>query len=167
MYERHPKMFSSSAATLRVLASDIPSNACVFAEHAGFTWAGTTDLELCAPSSTDGELCAESGTLTMGAMGSWTNATKVTVGGGAAAKLVLTHKKSLGRNSVVDIRTNGKLEIPAGVSEHVGELRFNGVKVPDGVYGSTSSRAMEKDDARFSGAGMLRVGDVGTCLVIR
>lgn len=167
-YERHPKMFSSSAATLRVLASDIPSNACVFAEHAGFTWAGTTDLELCAPSSTDGELCAESGTLTMGAMGSWTNATKVTVGGGAAAaKLVLTHKKSLGRNSVVDIRTNGKLELPADVIEHVGELRFNGVKVPDGVYGSTSSRAMEKDSDRFSGEGMLKVGVVGMYLIVR
>ena len=163
-----PHVFSSSPATLRALASDIPSNACVFAEHAGFIWAGTTDLELCVPSSTDGELCAESGTLTIGANGSWTNATKVTVGGGASvAKLVLTHKKSLGRDSVVDIRTNGKLEIPAGVAEHVGELRFNGVKVPDGVYGSTSSRAMEKDDNRFSGAGVLKVGDVGMHLIVR
>lgn len=167
-FEKHPRMFSSSTATLRALASDLPSNSCVFAEHAGFTWAGTTDLELCAPSSTDGELCAESGTLTMGAMGSWTNATKVTVGGGAAAaKLVLTHKKSLGRNSVVDIRTNGKLELPADVIEHVGELRFNGVKVPDGVYGSTSSRAMEKDSDRFSGEGMLKVGVVGMYLIVR
>lgn len=167
-FAHHPRVFSSSKATLRALASDIPSNACVFAEHAGFTWAGTTDLELCVPSSTDGELCAESGTLTIGANGSWTNATKVTVGGGSAvAKLVLTHKKSLGRETVVDIRTNGKLEIPAGVAEHVGELRFNGVKVPDGVYGSTSSSAMTKDDERFSGAGVLKVGRVGLFLVVQ
>jgi hypothetical protein len=49
------------------------------------------------------------------------------------------------------------MKLAAGVNETVGYLYYGATSKRVGTYGSTSSSALYKDDARFSGGGMLTV----------
>lgn len=96
--------------------------------------------------------------------GSWENASRVTIGN--KGTIELTHGKTFGKQTVVELQQGGKLQLDAGVVEKVAELWLGGTKVPAGIYGSTASGAQTKDDTYFSGAGLLRVGKVGLVLVV-
>jgi len=49
------------------------------------------------------------------------------------------------------------MKLAAGVNETVGYLYYGATSKRVGTYGSTSSGALYKDDAHFSGGGMLTV----------
>jgi len=96
--------------------------------------------------------------------GKWPNASAAVVSGG---KLVLEHKAALGTNTVMRLSGSGKVEIPAGVRVKVPSLVINGVAQEIGTYGSTASGATFPDDTHFVGAGLLRVGKIGACILLR
>ena len=94
------------------------------------------------------------GTLTLGAI---SYAGDTTIEGGT---LVLT-QSGLSRFSTVTIGTtagaNAVLNLSHGLTERVFGLYIDGVKMPDGSYGSSASAATHKDDTAFRGTGMLVV----------
>lgn len=135
------------------------TNAVVFTGGAGLS----LDAELAnfphvltATSSSSGTVQVTSGRLTLAAPnGSWTNATAAVVGGGT---LVLEHAQAIGRETDVLFEgTDGRLELAAGVAQKCRDLYFDGVRQRPGTYGSSQSRAQHKDDARFTGTGVLNV----------
>ena len=97
--------------------------------------------------------------------GSWTNASLVAVGAGGTIKL--THGKTFGKQTVVEMTDTGKMQLDAGVLERVAELWIDGAKMPSGDYGSTASGAATRDDTHFEGAGRLQVGTGGFILIFR
>ena len=68
---------------------------------------------------------------------------------------------SLGGSAIADtnklIVSGGKVDLPTGVTETVGTLFFGAVQQVRGTWGSSQSAALHKDDARFSGTGVLVV----------
>jgi len=96
--------------------------------------------------------------------GKWPNASAAVVSGG---KLVLEHKAAIGTNTVMRLSGSGKVELPAGVRVKVPSLEINGVAQQTGIYGSTASGATFQDDTHFVGAGTLRVGRIGACILLR
>lgn len=97
---------------------------------------------------------AGAGALTLGVI-RFTGDTNVESG-----TLVLT-QAGLSRSSTVTIGTsagaNALLNLSHGLSERVFGLIIDGVKMPDGSYGSSASAATHKDDAAFLGTGMMIV----------
>lgn len=135
------------------------TNAVVFTGGAGLSLdAELADFPhvLTATSSSSGMVQVTSGRLTLAAPnGSWTNATAAVVGGGT---LVLEHAQAIGRETDVLFEgTDGRLELAAGVAQKCRDLYFDGVRQRPGTYGSSQSGAQHKDDARFTGTGVLNV----------
>ncbi len=60
-------------------------------------------------------------------------------------------------NARLSISAPGKLQLPAGLVETVGELVLDGGRKRQGTWGSSLSPADNKDDAHFAGAGMVLV----------
>ena len=96
--------------------------------------------------------------------GAWTNATKAVVSGGT---LILEHGKAFGKNVAFELNSKGKLQLEEGVRQWCASLTTNGVAAAVGTYGSSQSDAMYKDDACFTGPGVLKVGDFGMVILIR
>lgn len=96
--------------------------------------------------------------------GAWTNATKAVVKGGI---LKLEHGKAFGKDTAFELNSAGKLQLDEGVRQSCASLTLNGTEAPVGTYGSTSSDAQYKDDAYFTGAGVLKVGKIGVYILIR
>jgi uncharacterized repeat protein (TIGR02543 family) len=101
-----------------------------------------------------GIIKAGTGTLTLGTISDPGN---VTIEGGT---LVLT-KAGLSRASTVSVGTtvgaNAVLDLSHGLTERVFGLIIDGVALPDGSYGSSTSDATHKDGTAFLGTGMLIV----------
>ncbi len=93
------------------------------------------------------------GTMALLAANTYTGATNVLAG-----TLAVTG------NSIADasklVLDGGKLDIAAAANESVDNLYFGSVKQSAGTYGSTASAATHQDDSRFSGTGILTVGNV-------
>ena len=152
-----------------ITESQIPShgtNKTVFAGCAGFSKEGTkVPYFLNATSSTTGTLQVVAGDLTMLPAASWPNATNVVVKGGT---LHLTHGNAFGRQADVTV-TDGKIDLPAGVVQKCHYFTIGGRLHRGGTWGSSSSSAANRDDAHFSGSGILLVyGEgIGTVITFR
>ena len=96
--------------------------------------------------------------------GSWPNATKAVVKGGI---LKLEHGKAFGKETAFELNFAGKLQLEEGVRQSCASLTLNGTVAPVGTYGSTASSAQYKDDAYFTGTGVLKVGKIGEYILIR
>jgi len=123
--------------------------------------AATYPFVVMARSTSTGTVQVTSGKLVMHAPnGQWPNASEAVVKGGVMA---LEHGAAFGTNTVVRFvqtgGTYGKLDLAAGVKQRVAALEFDGVAQRTGTWGSSSSAARHKDDARFTGTGVLRVGN--------
>jgi uncharacterized repeat protein (TIGR02543 family) len=101
-----------------------------------------------------GIIKAGAGTLTLGAI---SDPGDVTIEGGT---LTLT-EAGLSRASTVSVGTavgaNAVLNLSHGLTERVLGLTIDGVPMPDGSYGSSTSDAINKDDTAFLGTGILVV----------
>ena len=148
----------------------IATNRVMFTGAAGLSMEKSTNFYLFADCTTTGTLQVAAGRVTMIAGKSfWTNATEAVVKGGT---LVLEHAAAFGTNTVVRFEQTGgaygQMEIASGVKQKVGGLVVDGVKMPDGYYGSSASVARYRRDDLFAGTGLLKVGDpVGLIVVIR
>jgi len=139
------------------------SRDCSIASHA---------LVLRNTSSSTGSVQVTSGLLKLAApdssgnwAGKWPNASAAIVTGG---RLVLEHKAVFGTNTVMRISGSGKVEIPAGVRVKMPSLELDGVmQTIPGTYGSSESGAMFQNDTHFVGKGVLRVGRIGSCVILR
>lgn len=177
------KVTSDSPAFFRIVGNqDIldktPSvnitNFVQFVGAAGLSMERTSDarpLVLRNTSSSTGTVQVTSGILKFAApnaqgqwAGKWPNASAAVVTGG---RLVLEHKAVFGTNTVMRLSGSGQVEIPAGVRVKVPALEIDGVAQPIGTYGSSESDATNKDDTRFAGAGQLRVGQIGSMILLR
>lgn len=139
---------------------------------AGFSMertANTYPFVLKTTSSTTGTLQTVSGVLVMGPTGSWPNSTNVVVKGGTFTILPRTaaQGKPFGKQVNFHLNSAGKLDLPAGFVQKCATLTLNGEPVPEGTYGSTASRAVNKNDDYFTGEGILRVGQVGSLVILR
>lgn len=96
--------------------------------------------------------------------GAWPNASKVVVKGGI---LKLEHGKAFGKETAFELNSAGKLQLEDGVRQSCASLTLNGAEAPVGTYGSTESDAQYKNDAYFTGKGVLKVGKLGMYILIR
>ena len=96
--------------------------------------------------------------------GAWPNASKAVVKGGV---LKLEHGKAFGKETAFELNSAGKLQLEAGVRQHCASLTLNGAEAPVGTYGSTASDAQYKNDDYFTGTGVLKVGKIRMCILIR
>lgn len=104
--------------------------------------------------SGDGLTKTGTGTLTLGSI---SHTGDFTVEGGA---LVLTKRGLFPMSTLTIGATNGaeaRLDLRHGFTERVFRLFIDGVQMPDGTYGSSSSAATHKDDTVFGGSGILLV----------
>jgi len=96
--------------------------------------------------------------------GAWPNASKVIVRGGV---LKLEHGKAFGKKVAIELDKAGKLHLDENVRQGCATLTLDGVVQDIGTYGSSESAAQYKDDEHFTGPGVLRVGRLGTMVVLR
>jgi autotransporter-associated beta strand protein len=142
--------------------------------HASITGAvtlvksGSGTLTLARACTTSGDFVVSNGTLAVSATGSLgENSTNIWVAGGT---LSLANSAAVSDSAALRIADGGaKVNLLAGVNETVGWLYLGDKMQRAGTYGSTSSTATYKDDAYFSGTGILRVlhDKAGTLIKVR
>ncbi len=100
----------------------------------------------------------------------WPNCSEVTVRGGT---LEIEHSNTFGKQTVVKFEETdgayGKIKLAAGVSQRVGSLWVDGVKMPVGTYGAAGSGAqfVRADLFDAGGTGVLCVPGSATVMVFR
>lgn len=173
-----------------VLTTADPSDSVhyvVFKRGASYRQTGSGSTVFYKASSSTGTVEVVAGTLTFGCAtngtyhcsvgqrdyditsegGSWTNAVRLTVGGGASvAKVRILHAKTFGRQTAVEIVQNGELYLADGVVENVHSLSIDGHPVSGGTWGSPTSSAFNKS-TKFTGSGVLKVRGGGMMLIFR
>jgi len=124
----------------------------------GLTKIGTGTLTLSNSLSTlTGNITVTNGTLAVAKDNSLGNSTNITVTG-AAARLELRASSGISDAATLVLANDGaKVNLEPGVNEAVGWLYFGDKMQRAGTYGSTLSGASSKDDAHFSGTGILTV----------
>ena len=124
----------------------------------GLTKIGTGTLTLSNSLSTlTGNITVTNGTLAVAKDNSLGNSTNITVTG-AAARLELRASSGISDAATLVLANDGaKVNLEPGVNEAVGWLYFGDKIQRAGTYGSTLSGASSKDDAHFSGTGILTV----------
>lgn len=149
------------------------TNKVAFTGQAGISldadarYADTFPHVLTAASCSSGTVQVTRGRLTLAAPdGAWTNAAASVVKGGT---LVFEHGGAIGRQTDVFIEGGGVLELADGVVQTCRDLFFDGVRQPIGTWGSSTSGARRKNDARFAGTGVLNVlsDGKGLALILR
>lgn len=140
------------------------TNYATFKGAAMLSYEGNREFCLMRNQESSGELRVGSGTLRFPAEGgSWLGATNVVVAGGT---LSLLRNRVFGDHAAIDL--SGRLELGEGVVQRCATLVTNGVPVTlPGTYGSSLSKAEFKDDERFAGKGILKVGTLGMCIFVR
>ena len=153
-------------------ANTVSSFDAAFLGHASLDLAGAgATMTLSNVSTTDGELkvSGAGAVLTLAEGASWTNAVSVTALDGT---LALTGANQLGKDVDVYL-ADGRIDIPAGVSQRVNSLSFqeNGawVRQASGTWGAldNASVSASRRTARITGAGVLSVKASGTVIVFR
>jgi len=141
------------------------TNSTPFVGCAGLSKEGTkVPYFLNGTSSTTGTLQVVDGELTMLAKAFWPNSTNVVVKGGV---LNLTHRDTFGKQVVVSISGAGRINLAEGVRQRCAKYVKDGIVQHDGTYGATGSGADYVDDAAFAGKGVLKVGRIGTQIILR
>jgi len=98
---------------------------------------------------------AGSGTWTLSGSNTYSGATKVQAG-----TLAFSRADALG-GGALDITAGSKVQLNYIGTRQVAALTFDGGSaLPNGTYGSSSSPASNKDDARFAGLGTVTVGAI-------
>jgi autotransporter-associated beta strand protein len=105
-------------------------------------------------SQTTGDLLVASGTVAVAEIGGFAQCRNVRIAGGT---FELRNGTALPDSATVWIADGAKLKLGTGVSETVCYLYYGAQPKRAGTYGSTASAARYKDDARFSGNGVLTV----------
>lgn len=144
------------------------TNDIYFAGCAGLSMERTNyPLAVSGTSSTTGTLQVVKNTLTLRSGFSWPNSTNVVVKGGTLVIEARTaaQGKPFGKQVNFHLNSAGKLDL--SIRQKCASLTTNGVAAAEGTYGSSESDAMFKDDAYFTGKGVLRVGDVGSQIILR
>ena len=154
-----------------VLANHVP-----FSGQAGYSKEGSFTNYLMSASTSSGTLAVTKGRLVMcraavndsdfaegttvlRAEGSWKNASALTISG--TGVFVAEHNKALGRNTEVRfVGTNGRFEVPAGVTARCAALYIDGLKQREGVWTAETSPLI-------SGKGSLFVGKPGLFIVVQ
>lgn len=181
------EIFSDGHAVLTTADSSDKTHYVIFKGGASYRQTGAGSVVFCKASTSTGTVDVVAGTLTFGNAtngtyrciveqkdyaiasegGSWTNAARVTVGGGDSAALVrILHDKTFGRETAVEIAQNGGVYLADGVVEKVRSLSIDGQPMGGGNWGSPTSSAYHKS-SRFSGNGILRVKGGGIVVVVR
>jgi len=132
--------------------------------------AGTATLTLSNNlSETTGDVTVTNGTLALAMDNSLGNSTNITVTG-ANARLELRTSAGIVDTATLTIANDGaKVNLLGSVNEAVSWLYLDGKMKRAGTYGSTDSSAFYKDDAYFSGTGILTVlhDQAGTVIIVR
>ena len=116
-------------------------------------------------SQTTGDLLVYSGTVAVAETGGFANVQNIWVYGGT---FELRNGTAVPDTASVWISEGAKVNLAAGINETVGYLFYNETTKRVGTYGSTVSTAQHKDDAHFSGSGVLTVlrDNSGTILLL-
>ena len=149
---------SAMPATLSVNQEAAATLASRLTGAVGLLKAGAATLALSNNlSTTTGDITVTDGTLAVALENSLGNSTNITVSG-VAARLELRTSGGISDAAALKIADDGaKVNLLTGVNETVGWLYLGDKMQRVGTYGSTNSGATYKDDAYFSGTGILRV----------
>ena len=113
-----------------------------------------------------GDIKAESGTFDIAHNASWLNGTNVTVCGGATLKI--NNSATFGDHAV--LRAEGgdwAMVIGNGVRQKFAEFYIGGQRQPSGTYGAVGNTAAKYRLSNFTGAGVIKVGKLGTSIILR
>ncbi len=148
---------SPTPATLTVNQSDTLSYPGALTGALSLVKTGGGSLTLTGASSTVGNFTVSGGVLAVSGAGTLGNSTNVTVA--ATGTLSLQTSSAIADAATLTVADGGtaKVDLAGGVNETVGWLWLHGKLQRVGTYGSTGSAATTKDDAHFSGTGMLTV----------
>lgn len=152
---------------LNLAAGAAQTNSLKFTGLAGFRMVGDGFVRLDGDSSTAGALAVDAGTVEMG-LATWTNATSVAIGGDG--RLKLTRAKTFDRKTAALAFTDGgTIEVPEGVVQGFSSaaITANGETIRvtgGGPYGVSRPGPFA---GHLAGAGAIRIGDVGTTVVLR
>ena len=114
-----------------------------------------------------GDVKAESGTLDFARNASWRNGTNVTVCGGATLK-INNPSGTFGDHAVLRVEGDGwAMALGTGVRQKFAEFYIDGERQPNGLYGAADNEAAKFRLANFTGAGVIKVGKLGTTIVFR
>lgn len=141
-------------------AESAKTNAAAFKGDVNFVKLGQLDHFLTGTSTSIGTLTVGGGRLIFSNGGSWKTCTGLTVENGAKVVVDGNSVNPFGSKMPIAVAgdsTDGTFVIPTGVKMRCGSLAVNGTPVPDGDY----------TDGLVTGGGTLRVGTVGTMLLIR
>ena len=156
---------STGPATLYFTQSSVATNSVtrIYGE-VSLVKAGASEFAVNRAVEATGALAVVEGPFAFTPAGSWANATNVAVRG--TGRLSLASSAAFNRKVRVDIADSGRIALADGVVQRVGSLYINGVRRPGGTWGSSVSAAKNKDDAHFSGAGVLSVAG-GYIMIVR
>ena len=113
-----------------------------------------------------GDVKAASGVLEFGANASWRNGTNVTVCGGATLRI--NRSATFGEHAVLRAEGSGwTMSLGNGVHQKFAEFYIDGQRQPNGTYGATGNAAAKYSLSNFTGAGVIKVGKLGTTFLIR
>lgn len=151
-------------------------NAATDPSDARVTFAGPVDANVCklgtrtmelngVSTNPDSALTVAEGTCRIAAAGAWagTNVVLNVDNEAGTATLELKGKGNLSPNAVVRVETSAraKVSVAKGVKVAVAELYVDGGRMPSGVYTAANLPGV------VSGEGRLKVGDVGSVVIIR
>ena len=156
---------SSGPATLYFKQARVATNSAtrIYGE-VSLVKAGASEFAVNRAVEATGALAVVEGPFAFTPAGSWANATNVAVRG--TGRLSLASSAAFNRKVRVDIADSGRIVLADGVAQRVGSLYINGVRKFGGTWGSSASQAKNKDDAHFSGAGVLSVAG-GYIMIVR
>ncbi len=137
-------LFDGTAATI--------ANGVTLTGSAATLTATGTDSTLTGVVSGTALVKSGAGKLTLLTAPTYTGDTTISEG-----TLALANANASNETSTVSIADGAKLELGTSVNDTVGKLYINGAQVTSGTWGSRTSGAAHKDDAHFSGAGVLNV----------
>ena len=123
--------------------------------NGGLAKLGTGTLTLSGTNTYGGATTVGNGTLAVTATNGLGTSLAITVQSGA--RLALSTGAGINDNAGLYLNGTGQVNLSPGVSEAVGELRFDGIGQPSGTWGASGSGAEHINDAHFSGTGILRV----------
>jgi autotransporter-associated beta strand protein len=122
--------------------------------------AGSNTLVLAAVNTYTGGTLVQSGILDVqhdGGLGSG----NVTVSGGGSLKLEMgTSNSYISAAATLTLTDPATVNLAFAGTDTISNLVINGIQQASGTWGSSSSSAANKDDAHFSGIGVLSVGSV-------
>ena len=138
---------SNDDALLAVTQNSGGNSYAVFEGAVSLSKQGGKTLSLCSVSTSAGSLSVDGGLMNITSTGGWKGA-KVTVGNGGILRLY-DGTELAGRKCVLTVQGSGKIGLNPGADIRVGRLVVNGVRMPNGTYGSSKSNAANKNDSLF------------------